>query len=156
MAYTNKQIENLFNKILLEIEEGRAIRNILIPKDMPDAVTFYKWIDKDKDKFKRYARACEARADAMVEDMIKIADDGLNDTYKDSEGNVRVDHDVIARSKLRVDTRKWLASKLKPKKYGDSQQIKFADSEGEQLKMVSIFPDIIFNVPKDESTREDS
>jgi hypothetical protein len=48
-----------------------------------------------------------------------LRDDGTNDTYTDEDGNTRTDHDVIARSRLRVDTRKWLLSKALPKIYGD-------------------------------------
>jgi hypothetical protein len=51
--------------------------------------------------------------------LFSIADDGKNDTYEDDEGRTRTDHDVIARSRLRVDTRKWYLSKVLPKIYGD-------------------------------------
>lgn len=67
----------------------------------------------------QYTRAREAQAETLAEDLLKIADDGLNDTYVDGDGNVRIDQDVIARSRLRVDARKWLAGKMAPKKYGD-------------------------------------
>ena len=156
MAYSKKEIETIFNKILLEIEEGKAVINILKNKDYPSNRTFWKWLDQDEYKVKLYARACEARADAMVEDMIQIADDGLNDTYEDDEGNQRTDHDVIARSKLRVDTRKWLASKLKPKKYGDSSLLKIGDNEGGELKINAIFSKDIMNVPTNTGTKEDT
>lgn len=66
-----------------------------------------------------YARAMDLRADRMADDILRIADEGLNDTYVDAQGNTRTDTDVIARSKLRVDARKWLAGKMAPKKYGD-------------------------------------
>jgi hypothetical protein len=75
----------------------------------------------------QYARAREAQADKMAEDILAIADDGLNDTYTDDDGNERTDHDVVARSRLRVDARKWLASKMAPKKYGDKMAIGGAD-----------------------------
>ena len=55
----------------------------------------------------------------MADEMMDIADDGRNDTYVDEKGRKKVDWDVVHRSKLRVDTRKWIASKLKPKIYGD-------------------------------------
>ncbi|MBP9870404.1 MAG: hypothetical protein KBC53_02765, partial [Nitrosomonas sp.] len=42
-----------------------------------------------------------------------------NDTYIDEDGHVIVNGDVVARSRLRVDSRKWLASKLIPRTYGD-------------------------------------
>ena len=80
------------------------------------------WLNND-DNAVMYARAREAQADKMAEDILSIADDGTRDTYIDAEGNERTDQDVIARSRLRVDARKWLASKMAPKKYGDKQTI---------------------------------
>lgn len=70
-----------------------------------------------------YARTREARADKLFEDLLKIADYGLNDTYIDEDGKEHTDHDVIARSRLRVDTRKWMISKMLPKKYGDKLEL---------------------------------
>lgn len=60
----------------------------------------------------------------MAEQIIEISDDGTNDTYvvRDEKGNAleeRVNHDHIQRSRLRVDARKWLLSKMRPEKYGD-------------------------------------
>lgn len=72
-------------------------------------------------------RAREAQADLLAEQILQIADDGTNDTQTDDEGRVRVDQDVIARSRLRVDARKWLASKMAPKKYGDKIEHTGAD-----------------------------
>lgn len=78
------------------------------------------WLAKFPDQ---YARAREAQAETLVEDLLAIADDGRNDTYTDEEGNERTNQDVIARSRLRVDARKWLAGKMAPKRYGDKQTI---------------------------------
>lgn len=55
----------------------------------------------------------------MAEEMLEIADDGRNDTYKDEDGREIANQDVIARSRLRVDARKWLMARMAPKKYGD-------------------------------------
>ena len=54
------------------------------------------------------------RLSAWPTKSLDIADDGRNDKWTDSEGVVRVDNDVIARSRLRVDARKWLMSKMLP------------------------------------------
>jgi hypothetical protein len=59
-------------------------------------------------------------ADYLFEEAIQIADDGRNDTTTDDDGHVVVNHDIVNRSKLRVDTRKWACSKLLPRKYGES------------------------------------
>jgi hypothetical protein len=52
-------------------------------------------------------------------EIIEIADDAERDHVIDDRGAVVVDHEHINRAKLRVDTRKWLMSKLLPKRYGD-------------------------------------
>jgi hypothetical protein len=64
----------------------------------------------------------------MAEEMLEIADDAKNDWMErqdDEGGNIgwRLNGDHVQRSRLRIDTRKWLASKLKPKKYGDKLEL---------------------------------
>ena len=89
------------------------------------------WLDGSRPEFsEQYARAREAQADKLAEEALQIADDGRSDTYVDGDGNVKTDTEVIQRSKLRVDTRKWLASKMAPKKYGDKVAIGGADDLG--------------------------
>jgi hypothetical protein len=85
---------------------------------MPDARSVFRWLAANEDFRQQYARAREAQADFMAEEILQIADDGRNDTYQTDDGEF-VNHDVIARSRLRVDARKWLAAKMAPKKYGD-------------------------------------
>ena len=60
-----------------------------------------------------------SRADAMFEDMIDIADDGRNDYIVNGDGEERFNTEHVQRSRLRLDTRKWMLSKMLPKKYGD-------------------------------------
>lgn len=88
---------------------------------MPGIATVISWLADDRfaDFQARYTRAREVQADTLADEILQISDDGLNDTYIDSDGNKRTDHDVVARSRLRVDARKWYASKVAPKKYGD-------------------------------------
>lgn len=86
---------------------------------MPTRKSFFEWVAKDDGIKRKYEFAMEMRADLYAEEIIEIADDGKNDTYTDEKGNVCANQDVIARSRLRVDARKWYASKLAPKKYGE-------------------------------------
>lgn len=97
---------------------------------MPDRSTVFRWLNTPSlERFcDQYARAREAQADRFAEEILQIADDGKNDTYVDENGVKRVDQDNVNRSKLRVDARKWLASKLAPKKYGDKQQVEMSGS----------------------------
>lgn len=74
-----------------------------------------------------YLRAKADQVETFVDEIVSISDDGINDTYIDENGNERTNHDVIARSRLRVDSRKWIAAKLAPKIYGDRSPL--ADSK---------------------------
>jgi len=123
MAYSVEEINEVFNKILIEIENGRALRKILKDdEDMPSTQTFYKWIDEDVDKSKQYARACEVRADAIFDDIIEIADDSSGDKIITDNGEI-INSEFVARSRIKIDARKWIASKLNPKKYGDKLDV---------------------------------
>lgn len=101
--------------------------------DFPAGRTIRLWLLTRDEFVPLYARAREAQMEQMGAELLEIADDGSNDTYKDDEGNERTDHDVINRSRLRVDTRKWLMSKLAPKKYGDKLDLNHGGSVGVQL-----------------------
>lgn len=89
---------------------------------LPDVVTIMAWFREDELLTQQYARAKEQQADYMAEEMIDIADDGRND-YMAENGNTVLDHEHIQRSKLRIEARKWLMGKLRPKKYGDKLAI---------------------------------
>lgn len=97
---------------------------------MPDRSVVHEWIVNNHEGFtSQYTRAKDAGIEALSEELFDIADDGRNDTYTDEQGNVRTDHDVIARSRLRVDTRKWYLSKIAPKKYGDKQVVELTGAD---------------------------
>lgn len=119
--------------ICARIAEGRAVISIAKDDDMPAQGTIYRWLFNHLEFQEKYARAREVQADIFAEEILQIADDGKNDTYL-KDGKEETNHDVIARSRLRVDSRKWLASKLKPKKYGDSINQKHTDGDGRPLK----------------------
>jgi len=74
----------------------------------------------------QYARAMSVRADVLADEIVDIAEDGRNDweerENKDGSTYTALNREAIERSRLRMDARKWIASKLKPKKYGDRMQ----------------------------------
>ena len=122
MAYTDKDKDNIFEYVCQEIEKGKALRNVLKDENMPSTSTFYQWLDNDEVKAKQYARATEVRADIIFDDILAIADENTNDTSINENGIEVVNNDVIQRSRLRIDARKWVLSKLNPKKFGDKIQ----------------------------------
>jgi hypothetical protein len=125
MAYSKKEIESIFKTICKRIENGEALRTILLEKTMPSSQTFYKWVDNDEIKSKQYARVAELRAENIFEDILTIADNQEEDIYIDDEGKEQTNHNVIQRARLRVDSRKWMLGKMQPKKYGDKNTTVF-------------------------------
>lgn len=111
--------QDMADTICMRLMEGESMRTICKDDDMPCQTTVYKWLNDNEAFAKQYARARDVQADTLADEILQISDDGANDTYLDDEGNPRTDHDVVARSRLRVDSRKWLAGKLAPKRYGD-------------------------------------
>jgi hypothetical protein len=86
------------------------------------ATTLFKWLADNKDFAEQYARAREAQADFLADEILEIADDSSRDTKVEMKNGKMVeveDREWTNRSRLKVDARKWVASKLKPKKYGD-------------------------------------
>jgi len=102
-----------------QIAEGRSLRSILKDADMPASSTVFKALAADAEFAERYARAREVQADALFDEILDIADESKDDTIVDADGNVSTNQEVVARSRIRIDARKWMAGKLRPKVYGD-------------------------------------
>lgn len=127
MSGVSTYTEEIADIICERIADGESLRRICRDDEMPSTSTVLKWLNTFPLFSTQYARAREAQADAIFDEILDIADDGLNDTYTDGDGQIKTNQDVIARSRLRIDARKWMAGKLRPKKYGD---IKEPESDG--------------------------
>lgn len=125
--YTPELFDEICNLIAYS---DRGLVSICKEKGL-NANSFYEWVAKDKELGDKYARARELQAEYLADQIIEIADDGTNDymaiTKGDESYNVE-DREVTNRSKLRVDARKWKASKLAPKKYGDKVSTELSGS----------------------------
>jgi len=94
---------------------------------MPAASSVFKWLREQEGFSEQYAKAKEESADALVEDMLDISDNEVKEPVVidgvplvvDGKMVMQTTSAAVAHARLRVDTRKWSASKLKPKKYGD-------------------------------------
>jgi len=139
MAYTEEQINSVFQLILKDIEVfGYSLRKSLSNGlNMPSSSTFYEWLESDEEKSKQYARACKIREEIKYEEILEIADndDGV---YIDEFGNKRIDNGHIQKKRLQIDARKWQLSKENPKKYGDKiQQEHSGEIKGLDLSSLS-------------------
>lgn len=80
--------------------------------------TFSRWVDDDATLAENYARAREDLIERIANDVMELADSEVPET-----GDGKKDWQAVQKHKLQVDTRKWLLSKLAPKKYGDKLEV---------------------------------
>ena len=87
---------------------------------LPTYTTIMQWLTEDAELADMYAHAKEAQADWMADELLRIADDEADDTLEVDGKQIKVKTaQSVNHARLRVDTRKWLAAKLKPRKYGE-------------------------------------
>lgn len=116
------------DKILAELRTGRTLRAVCRDEGMPPESTVREWVGDNRDGFAaHYEDARLAGYFAMADELLDIADDGTNDyttrTSQNGEEYDAVNPEVVSRSRLRVDTRKWLLSKALPKVFGDKLDV---------------------------------
>lgn len=109
--------QSIADAICDRITGGESLRSVCRDEDMPDKSTVLRWLGRDEYQGFRdqYARACELRSEHWGDEILNIADDDTTD---------------VQRAKLRVDTRKWLMSKMAPKKYGDRVSAEITGKDG--------------------------
>ncbi|MHC2241118.1 terminase small subunit-like protein [Bradyrhizobium elkanii] len=111
--------DEIFDEICDRMANGQGLRKICEDPEMPSRQTFLRWIEKDTGRQAKYQTAREALMDWYAEDIVEIAWDSSKDTIKDGKGEPKANHEWINRSRLKVDTLKFLMAKLHPKKYGE-------------------------------------
>jgi len=134
-------IETHGDALCAELALGRSLRSVCRDEGMPSMTVVMGWLRLSPEFQQQYARAKDEAADALVEEMLDIADtplEGVTEKFEmvkmpnpddpelpDVEEFRIVERkveDMLGHRKLQVDTRRWVASKLKPKKYGDRTQ----------------------------------
>ncbi len=99
---------------------GESLRAICRDDEMPAMSTVFKWLTQQEAFAEQYAHAREEQAEALADEIVAIADEAdVLTKHEGEEVRLALDPTGVARNRLRVDARKWAASKLKPKKYGD-------------------------------------
>jgi len=112
--YTPEIADKLCSLIAGGTSASRACNEIGVPMQ-----TMYEWLRKHDEFRDNYARAREDQADTFADEMCDIAE---------------YDEDV-QRAKLKIDARKWVASRMKPKRWGDRQQLEHTGAGGAPLNI---------------------
>jgi transcriptional regulator with XRE-family HTH domain len=103
--------------VLQRLAEGLSLRKAAAEAGI-DPSTVLKWEDADPEFAQQYAHARATGYKLLADELIEIADDSSGDVIETERGPV-ANAEFAARSRLRVDTRKWMLSKMLPKVYGD-------------------------------------
>ena len=158
--YSDELRDNICNRLA----DGESLRSICRDDDMPSRPTIARWIIenmgevKDGDQvltegfYYHYTRAREIGLDVMADEILDISDDGSNDYMERELDNGRiievVNHENIARSRLRADSRKWYLSKMAPKRYGNERTIRHQQLDGDGEATDPVKPEV--NIQMDE------
>lgn len=100
--------DTLVLTILERVADGEAVSVVCRDKGMPSRKAFYAWVLEDEILRSKYEAALQMRGELFAEQIVDIAD-----------GSEGCEAEEVSSAKLRVDARKWVVSKLLPKRYGD-------------------------------------
>lgn len=133
--------EEIAAKVLAQLEKGSTLRQIAKIPGMPARSTVCDWARGDsgapEDFGGRYARARGIGLDAIAEQILEIADTPCVGLKNETDGDgvlVKVTTgDMIEHRRLQVDARKWLLSKMRPDKYGDTSATRLINKDGDDV-----------------------
>lgn len=143
--------EKAITTVLDELAAGASLISVCKQDGLPSFTTFMRWLAEEGEAGDRlrdqYARAREIQAEVIAEDILTIADEectmvkadkhGSRDDDGDGNTEVVFDSTAVQRNRLRVDARKWLLSKMAPKKYGDKIQAEHSGPNGGVIQVAS-------------------
>jgi hypothetical protein len=116
--------QEIADEICERLVEGESLRKICRDDHTPNVATVCRWLASNEGFREHYAHARALQADTLADEILDIADDASLDTKIVGEDEREVcNTEFVQRSKLRIDSRKWLAGKMAPKKYGDYQTV---------------------------------
>lgn len=130
----------MFNQIAADticalLEEGKSLRAACREVKVAPS-TVLGWSKENKVFYEQYMRAREVGYKLLADELIDIADEKeVQARYQGEEVVLDLSPNAIARNRLRVDTRKWMLSKMLPKLYGDRLEI--AGDEDNPLQTVT-------------------
>lgn len=126
--YTKKLAEVFCERIAL----GQSLRKVCEADDMPAPKTIFQWMRKYEDFGKQYARACQERSEAQIEELHDLGDEAIDLARR---VDPKASGAVVQAVRLKADNIKWAASKMKPQKYGEKIDL---TSGGEKVEVAPL------------------
>ncbi len=117
--------QELADEICFQLAQGKSLRTVCKMEGMPPGETIFRWFREKPSFCEQYAKAKQEATDALAEEIQDISDEALEGIQGSPSDSARV-----KAQQLRIDTRKWIMAKMKPKKYGDKMDV---TSDGKAL-----------------------
>lgn len=130
----SKYRESIARAICIRLMLGQSLNEICKLDKYPSKPAVFRWLHQHDSFRNQYRYAREVQQEHHLDEMLEIADDGSNDwmerTGKDGESiGWSINGEHVQRSKLRIDTRKWIMERMAAKTYGNKQQIDHTSSD---------------------------
>lgn len=135
------QYEQMFERVIEHIYRGRSLRDMLESDyRVVSYEDFLRWVKRDPMRHERFKEAQESRTEFIAGEILEIAD--AEDSIED-----------VQRSKLKIDTRKWLMGAWNKKRYGEVKQVEVAGAISitdalQQARMRIVEADVVDVTPR--------
>lgn len=120
--------DELVARVCERIAGGESLLSICKDPDMPTRRAWFFWLPKNPEMRDAYEAAMKARSELYAEEIVAIADEPPElAEIRNKQGEVvdfKVDGAFEMWRRTRIDSRKWIAARLMPVKYGDSLALK--------------------------------
>jgi hypothetical protein len=110
-------------EICKQISEGKSLSTALKSDGMPSYRSALMMLQNNLEFRTMYEKAIESRADRLAEEILELADEAIPANLDGPSKSA-----WVQQKRLQVDTRKWVAAKLKPKVYGDRIDVSVTDT----------------------------
>lgn len=143
MAYSDDEKQKIIQSICDNVVENKVSFNKAVDESEITLTSFYTWIANNKDFEKLYNYARIVRSDILFEEIIDISDETEEGVVikETPNGTVIERGDMIRHRQLKIDARKWVVSKMQPKKYGDKLDLTTDGEKINQPNPIAILPD---------------
>jgi hypothetical protein len=137
-----------WQKLCEQISEGKSLSTAIKSEGMPSYQLVMLMLRNNPEFRTMYEKAVESRADRLAEEIIELADQQIPDGLEGPMASA-----WVQQKRMQVDARKWVASKLKPKTYGDRIDVAVTDN---RISVMDALKEAKQRVLKDESNVVDA
>tara|TARA_R100001443_G_scaffold54676_2_gene66088 strand:+ start:924 stop:1508 length:585 start_codon:yes stop_codon:yes gene_type:complete len=124
--------------------------------EAPSSSQILDWVSAEPALAEQYARSRETGYKMIADEILAISDENyttVEEDVVDEAGNpvldakgvrlqrtvkVPLSNEAIARNRLRIDSRKWMLSKMLPKLYGDKLTTEHTGQDGGPIQLAAV------------------